>query len=164
MSKQQNEMILRYEIRENIKQIKILGDNFVETNKLNCKLIIDNKEREIISDLNIENFKNKYLTIKLVETKPITNMSYMFSECSYLSPLSDLSKWDTTNVTDMNNIFSKCYFVKSLPDISNWNTSNVKNMGFIFFECYSLLSLPNISKWNISNVIYIKMLLEIALL
>ena len=116
MSKQQNEMILRYEIRENIKHIKILGDNFVETNKLNCKLIIDNKEREIISDLNIENFKNKYLTIKLVETKPITNMSYMFSECSYLSPLSDLSKWDTTNVTDMNNIFSKCYFVKSLPD------------------------------------------------
>ena len=155
MSDPKNEMILRYDIGENINQIKILGDNFVEMNKLNCKLIIDNKEQELISDLNIENIKNKNLTIKLIETKPITDMSYMFSECKYLSPLSDLSKWDTSNVTDMNNLFSKCYFVKSLPDISNWNTSNVKNMGFIFFDCYYLLSLPNISKWNISNVIYL---------
>ena len=83
MSKTKNEMILKYEIRDDIKQIKILGDIFVETNKLNCKLIIDNKEQELISNLNLENINNKNLIIKLIEINPITDMSYMFSECSY---------------------------------------------------------------------------------
>ena len=43
------------------------------------------------------NSKNEYyIEIKLIETKNITNMSYMFDECSSLISLPDISKWNTS--------------------------------------------------------------------
>ena len=43
--------------------------------------------------------------IKLKGIKNITDMSYMFYECSKLSSLPDISKWNTSNVKDMSYIF-----------------------------------------------------------
>ena len=156
-SQTNNEMILIYEIPENKDQIRIFGDKFVETNKSNCKLIINGEEKDLIPIINIErdnesDRKKKNLEIKLIEINPIVNMEYMFYECLLLSPLSNLSRWDTSKVINMSNLFSKCYFILSLPDISGWDTSNVEKMDFMFFQCYSLTSLPDISKWNTSNV------------
>ena len=101
-----NEMNIFYEIKVENK-IKIFGKNFVDNNRNNCKIIINNKERKICEYLNInENMrKNDKLKIKLKEIKTITDMSYMFCGCSSLI---------------------------SIPDISNWNTSKVENMSFLF--------------------------------
>ena len=52
----------------------------------------------------------------------------------------------------MNSMFSGCSSLISLPDISKWNTNNVTNMYRLFYRCSSLSSLPDISKWNINNV------------
>ena len=52
----------------------------------------------------------------------------------------------------MNYIFSYCSSLSSLPDISKWNTSNVTGMSGMFFGCSSLSSLPDISKWDINIV------------
>ncbi len=52
----------------------------------------------------------------------------------------------------MSCIFSRCSSLSSLPDISNWIIINVKDMSNMFYECSSLLSLPDISKWNTNNV------------
>ena len=49
-------------------------------------------------------------------------------------------------------IFSDCSSLKSLPDISKWNTNNVTNVSYMFYNCKALLSLPDISKWNTINV------------
>ena len=49
-------------------------------------------------------------------------------------------------------MFSGCSSLISLPDISNWNTSSVNNMSYIFNGCSSIISLPDLSKWNTSNV------------
>ena len=49
----------------------------------------------------------------------------IFLECSSLSKLPDISKWNTEKVTNMNGFFSKCSNLISIPDISNWNTMNV---------------------------------------
>ena len=35
-------------------------------------------------------------------------MSYMFDDCSSLSSLFDISKWNTNNVTDMSYMFRNC--------------------------------------------------------
>ena len=35
-------------------------------------------------------------------------MSSIFCECSKLSSLPDISKWNTNNVTDMKQIFDRC--------------------------------------------------------
>ena len=76
-------------------------------------------------------------------------MNEMFRDCSSLSSLPDISKWNTNNVTNISNMF---YYCKRLPDISKWKTINVTNMSFIFYNCLMLSSLPEISKWNTNNV------------
>ena len=45
-------------------------------------------------------------------------MNNMFYECSSLSSLPDISKWNTNNITDMSNTFCWCKSLSSLPDIS----------------------------------------------
>ena len=49
-------------------------------------------------------------------------------------------------------MFGNCSMLSTLPDISKWNTNNVTNMSYMFDYCESLISLPDISKWNTSNV------------
>ena len=48
----------------------------------------------------------------------------------------------------MSAIFSGCSKLKSLPDISKWNTGNVINMKSLFSGCNSLTSIPDIGNWN----------------
>ena len=174
-----DEINLIYNIK-GLKELYLFGSNFVSKNKNNLKLIIDGKEQDIIYKYNIENNNNKdILEIKLKGITNVTYMNNMFQLCNSLSPLSDLTKWNTShvykmgylfcncnsllslpnisnwntsNVTYMSNIFNGCSSLKFLPDISKWDTSNVSDMSEMFSSCNSLLSLPDISKWNISNV------------
>ena len=55
-------------------------------------------------------------------------MNFMFSGCSSLISLSDISKWNTNNVKYMSEMFSKCSPLISLPDISKLNTNTVTTM------------------------------------
>ena len=151
-----NEIILRYKI-DNIKKLKdirILGDKFVKNNKNICKIVINGNEFEICKKININlnQLKNNIFEIKLKGIKNVTNMSYIFNKCNSLSPLSEISKWNTQNVTDMSYMFFYCESLVTLPEISNWNTKNVTNMIYMFYNCSSLSSLPDISKWNTQNV------------
>jgi len=61
-------------------------------------MIIDNKEYEIAEKYKIINYNNNELKIKLKGIDNINDMSYMFYECSSLSSLPDISKWNTDNV------------------------------------------------------------------
>ena len=58
----------------------------------------------------------------------------------------------------MNSMFSRCSSVTYLPDISKWNISNVHNISGMFSQCKNLISLPDISKWSFSNLKYISSL------
>ena len=44
----------------------------------------------------------------------------------------------------MRNLFYNCSSLSSLPDLSKWNTNNVNDMSDMFSFCESLLSLPDI--------------------
>ena len=46
----------------------------------------------------------------------------------------NFSSFDTKNVTDMNNLFSNCDCLNIL-DLSNFNTSKVKDMSCMFQNC-----------------------------
>ena len=144
-----------YDINQGNKNvINIFGYEFVKNNKNKCKMIIDNKEYEIADKYNIKNYNNNKLSIKLKGIDNVTNISYMFSDCSSLSSLTDISKWNTNNVTNMSYMFYYCSSLSSLPDISKWNINNVTitNMSYMFDGCSSLSSLPDISKWNTNNI------------
>ena len=101
------EINIIYEINRK-KNIRIFGSNFVKNNKNICKMIIDNKEYEITEKYKVKSKNNNKLKIKLKGIDNVTNMSYMFYECSSLSSLPDISKWNTNKVTDINSIFDEC--------------------------------------------------------
>ena len=83
----------------------------------------------------------------------------MFSGCSSLKSLPDISKWETNNIKYMDDLFINCLSLEFLPDISKWNTKNVINMRRLFYNCASLKAIPDISKWNIKYVIDIDYML-----
>ena len=157
-----NEITINYKINKEDKKLKLFGRIFIENNKNNCYIIIENKKMEICEYLNIdENLKNKeILKIKLIETKKITNMKYLFGRyyqeekwTSSLISVPDISEWDTKNVIDISGIFAFCSSITKLPDISKWNTDNVSDMSYLFNFCKSLIILPDISKWNTSRIV-----------
>ena len=93
-----SEINIIYDIKYQNK-IRIFGPKFVENNKDICKMIIDNKEYEIAKEYNIKNNNNNKLKIILKGIDNVTDISSMFSGCSSLSSLPDISKWNTNNVT-----------------------------------------------------------------
>ena len=148
-----NEINIEYNIKKNNYRIKLFGYNFVKNNKNICKIMIEDKEYELKEYFFIENIEKDKLEIKLKNINNITNMSYMFSDCSQLSLLTFISKWDINNVTNISYMFDNCLSLSILPDdISNWNTNNVTDMSYMFSNCSKLTTLPDISNWNINNV------------
>ena len=148
-----NEINIIYEVKDN-KYIRIFGNEFVNHNKYKCQIILEDKEHEINTHLNIpSHYKKDKISIKLTGINDINNISCLFYECSSLYSVPDISRWNTSNVINMSYLFGNCSSLTYLPDISNWNTSNVKYMQGIFMGCKSLKSLPDISKWDTSNVI-----------
>jgi len=184
-----NEIILKYKkgtIKD--KAIKIFGEKFVSNNSSNCSIKFDDKTLELKEKLELpKNYKNEEnIKIKLIannltdmsymfhdctgltsignnstiDTSNVTNMSYMFYNCISLINLSCVSKWVTSNVTNLSHMFNSCTSIKELPDISNWDTSKVTTLDHLFYYCISLSFLPDISKWDISNVTTINSLFE----
>ena len=148
-------MTIIYNIDKNKKKLKIFGEDFVKNNKNNCYLLINGKKIDLCKEImiNEEKRRKNILEIKLIETKIITNMSYMFYDCNSLQSLPDICEWTTKYVNNMSCMFSGCKSLQSLPDISKWDTKNVIDMSWMFSWCNSLQSLPVISNWNTKNVI-----------
>ncbi|EMF0334155.1 BspA family leucine-rich repeat surface protein, partial [Enterococcus faecium] len=90
------------------------------------------------------------LDVTHFDTNNVTNMGSMFRGCSNLTSL-DVTHFDTNNVTNMENMFANCSSLTSL-DLSHFDTSNVITMGGMFFNCPKLTSL-DLSHFDTSNVI-----------
>ena len=83
-------------------------------------------------NINLENI----VFTKNFKTNNVTDMNFMFSQCSSLKEL-NLSNFNTNNVTDMNNMFYECKSLTNL-NISNFNTYKVTDMYGMFSGCSSL--------------------------
>jgi len=109
-----NEIIIKYKIGKEDK-IRTFGDIFVENNKRNFQMIINDKNYELNSFYKIKDEKkNEILKIKLKQIKNVTNLSGMFEECFALIKLPDISKLDTNNIDNMECMFSECSKLSSL--------------------------------------------------
>lgn len=89
------------------------------------------------------------LNVRSFDTSNVTTMRYMFGGCSRLSAL-DVSVLDTSKVTNMAYMFYKCSGLKSL-DLSSFNTSEVTSMGNMFNNCSGLTEL-NLSMFDTAMV------------
>jgi len=120
---------------EEMSKNKLFGEIFVRNNKNNCKIVINGKEKELVSFYDIEKLEeNGMLEIKLKGINNIKNMSFMFCGCLSLLSLPDISKWNIYNVTNIGYIFCGCLSLTELADISKWNIINVTNMSTRYFK------------------------------
>ena len=87
-------------------------------------------------------------TIPLINTSNITNMSYMLNGCSNLQTIPLIN---TSNVTNMSCMFQLCYKLQTIPQI---DTSNVTNMDSMFFNCNNLTSLPALNAQSLNMPSY----------
>jgi surface protein len=85
-----------------------------------------------------------------LNTNEVTNMSYMFFECSSLTSL-DLSSFNTSKITDMYGMFYECSSLTSL-DLSSFNTSKVTDMGAMFCFCDYLRTIYVGDGWSTAAV------------
>ena len=101
IEKKLNRITIAYKVEKKEEYIKLFGSKFVENNKNNCYLIINGEKIELSENAQLSIKEIETLEVDLVEIKPITNMSYMFSECKSLKSLEDFSQLYTGNVTDI---------------------------------------------------------------
>ena len=87
--------------------------------------------------------------LEYLNTEKVTNMSYMFFNCSSLTSL-DVTHFNTAKVTNMNRLFACCSSLTSL-DVTHFNTAKVTNMNSMFDCCSSLTSL-DVTYFNTANV------------
>ena len=76
------------------------------------------------------------LDLSKLDTRLVTNISYMFNLCDKLKNL-DLSGWDTTNITNMNLMFGGCRSLETL-DLSDWKIRSDVSTSFMFSACDNL--------------------------
>ena len=77
---------------------------------------------------------------KSFNTYALTSLKGFFSGCSNLETISGLDYLNTKNVTDMSYMFYDCIKLPSL-DLSNFNTAKVTSMYSMFSGCNNLSSL-----------------------
>ena len=100
------EITMMYKIG-NENKIKIFGSKFVSNNKDKCSIKIDGIKKELSEYIELTNEQKlkKTIEIKLIGIENVTDMRYMFYNCSSLNSLPDISNWNTSNVTDMSWMF-----------------------------------------------------------
>ncbi len=77
--------------------------------------------------------------IEYLNTSEVTNMAFMFNQCSSLTSL-DLSNFNTAKVTDMSYMFYNCKALMTIYAGDGWNTDNViTSSSEMFTYCTSLV-------------------------
>ena len=161
-----------YYPKNNQKEIQLLHDynlNISKWSEENKKSYLDAKEiNKKLYENNIELYFNdkkikfdyklkvnakrekKEINIRFKFKKNLTNMSYMFYNCSSLNSI-DFSRFNTDKVTNMSWMLYNCSSLNSI-DLSSFNTDNVINMNHMFYNCSSLKSI-DLSSFYTDNVI-----------
>ena len=98
-----------------------------------------------------QDFKNltQIKGIENLNTANVTDMSYMFKNCSNLAKL-DVTHFNTAKVTTMNSMFTRCSNLAEL-DLTHFNTANVTNMYEMFNGCSNLVKL-DVTHFNTAKV------------
>ena len=82
--------------------------------------------------------------LKYLDTKDISNFSFMFFECSLLEDISPLN--------NLSGMFYGCRSLSNIEPLENWDVSNVENFRGMFFMCNGKFNnVRPLKNWNVSN-------------
>ena len=125
----------------------IFGKKFVENNKDNIQLVIDNKKLPLIEEYALKEGKN---TIQMIILNKLTNLEYMFFGCKSLVNIDDLKYLDVSNVDNFSYIFYNCS-ISDIKALEYWDVSRGQNFELLFSSCESLSNLSSLKKWDVSK-------------
>ena len=91
-----------------------------------------------------------FIDLSLLKTDKIKNMSFMFADCLRLSKIFFSENFSTKNVTNMSNMFSNCYNLTKF-DLQHFSTRKVNDMSKMFHYCKKITKL-DISNFDTKNV------------
>ena len=132
-------------------KIKIFNKNFINNNKNNFILLIDDKEEILKEIVEVKDVKDT-VKLKLVKINEPTDLSEMFYNCDCLSKIKVINGWETSNVEAIYGMFHGCGALEELPDISKWVTKKITDLSSMFEGCKTLSSISGISNWDVENV------------
>ena len=127
----------------------IFGVEFVNFNRNNIKLIINNSNKiPLIDKFYLKKGEN---IIKLIIENDLTNLSYMFYSCNSLNNINELKYLNTSKVTNFSNLFWGCSSLTDISAIKNWDVSQGINFSYLFTGCSSLINLLPLKNWNVEK-------------
>ena len=139
------------------------SQSIVKINYKNYTFTSSPVKTDLKIDLGIDKFTSAYemfdgnrsritKLITIPDTKDVTDMSNMFSDCSELTSL-DLSGWNTQNVTDMSYMFTNCSYLTSL-DLSGWKLNSDVDTYGMFDNCseLTLISMRGCNQTTIDKI------------
>ena len=114
---------------------------------------IENLKTDNVTDMSymFYNCSNlEHLVISELNTSKVTDMQDMFGSCSNLKDIEIGNLFITPNVTNMAGMFSYCEQLTNL-DLSGFNTAKVTDMHDMFHNCMKLMTL-NVQSFNTQEV------------
>ncbi len=114
---------------------------------------IENLKTDNVTDMSymFYNCSNlEHLFISGLNTSNVTDMQYMFGSCSNLKDIEIGNLFITPNVTNMAGMFSYCEQLTNL-DLSGFNTAKVTDMHDMFHNCMKLMTL-NVQSFDTKEV------------
>ena len=91
--------------------------------------------------------------IEYLNTSQVTNMAYMFNNCSKLKTL-DLTHFDVSNVTTMVRMFQNSSALTTIMSNDDWYSEKVISSTNMFGNCTSLVGAVAYSADNSNNILY----------
>ena len=103
-------VIYEKNIDDNSEEI-IFGNKFVENNKNNIELIINNEKTNLIEKYKLKKGENK---VQILIKGKITNLEDMFKGCKYLKNIKELNNLDTKDINNFSCMFEGCSSLQNL--------------------------------------------------
>ena len=126
----------------------LFGKIFVENNRDNIQLIVNDKKFQLIEKYDLKKGINK---IQMIILNKLTNLERMFSNCISLINIDELKFLDTKEVNDFSLMFWKCLSLSNIKALEYWDVSNGKKFKYMFAGCSSLSDLKPLENWDVSN-------------
>ena len=146
-------------LSKNVDQVKDFSGLFSGCSSLTTINGIDSWKGSSATDVsNMFNGDEALTSLDLTKFNPIGATSFlgMFSGCSKLTSVGDLSKWTGSNATNVAYMFNGDANLEKL-DLAKFNPSPATNFSYMFAGCTALTSVGDLSQWtgsNATNVAY----------
>ena len=96
------------------------------------------------------NIKTVVFDDSFAEYKDVTSTAYWFDDCNALATISQIKNLNTAKVTDMKYMFVNCSELKTL-NLKNFKTTNVTSMSCMFYGCSALQTILCNSTWSCNS-------------